>query len=355
MRPSVIHAHDWQAALAPVYARTALRDDPVDRRRAHRAHDPQPRVPGTVRSGGAELDRPRAAISTRRRSLEFWGRASTLKGGVVFSDKITTVSPTYAHEILTPEYGFGFDGVLADRAADLVGILNGIDTETWNPRTDRHLPAHFDARSLERKADVKRALLESAGLPRDEAAMARPLIGIVTRLTHQKGCDLVAAAAERLMALDASVGDARQRRRWCEDMWRQLAARLPERVGRADRLRRAPRAPHRGGRRHVPDAVVVRAVRAEPDVQPALRRRCPIVRATGGLEDTVVDADESPDAAPASSSATTQPNALVGAVERALEAFRNPDRWRQIQQNGMKPDFSWDVSAREYVKVYRGD
>ena len=100
--------------------------------------------------------------------LEFWGRASTLKGGVVFSDAITTVSPTYAQEILTPEYGFGFNGILANRAHDLVGILNGIDTDAWNPATDPYLPVHFGAGSLEQKAEVKRALLEYAGLPRDE-------------------------------------------------------------------------------------------------------------------------------------------------------------------------------------------
>ena len=139
-----------------------------------------------------------ARISTRRELLEFWGRASTLKGGVVFSDKITTVSPTYAKEILLPEYGFGFNGILADRARGPGRHPERHRHRDVESATDRHLPAHFDARDARAaSADVKRALLESAGLPRDEAAMARPLIGIVTRLTHQKGCDLVAAAAER--------------------------------------------------------------------------------------------------------------------------------------------------------------
>ena len=200
-RPSVIHAHDWQAGLVPVYARTALRDDPIigGVRCVLTIHnlafqgqfDP---AELTWIGIGRDLYMPQL--------LEFHGRASTLKGGVVFSDVITTVSPTYAREIVTPEYGFGFDGILASRAADLVGIVNGIDTDTWDPRTDRHLPVHFDRASLERKQEVKRALLEYVGLPSDEAAVRRPMFGIVTRLTHQKGCDLFSTAADRLMALE---------------------------------------------------------------------------------------------------------------------------------------------------------
>src|SRR5258708_14837796 len=212
-RPSAIHAHDWQGGLAPVYARTVLREDPVIggvrtvltiHNLAFQGHfDP---AELTWIGLGRDLYTPGL--------LEFWGRASALKGGVVFSDKITTVSPTYAKEILTPEYGFGFNGILASRAQDLAGILNGIDTEAWDPRTDKYLPAHFDADTLERKADVKRALLAYVDLPRDAAAMGRPVIGLVTRLTHQKGCDLVAGAADRLMGFDAAWvvlghGDAR--------------------------------------------------------------------------------------------------------------------------------------------------
>src|SRR4029077_168133 len=162
--------------------------------------------------------------------LEFWGRASSLKGGIVLSEIITTVSPTYARESVTPEYGFGFDGILRDRAADLVGILNGIDAEAWDPRTDRYLPVHFDGTGLAGNSAVKSALLEDAGLPVDESAMARPLIGMVTRLTTQKGCDLLASAADRMMALDATWVMVGSGDLWCEDMWRTLAQRHPERV-----------------------------------------------------------------------------------------------------------------------------
>ena len=352
-RPDVVHAHDWQAALTPVYLRTALRDDPIvgGVRTVLTIHNLafqgqfDPKELNWI-GLGRDLFTPEI--------LEFWGRASSLKGGVVFSDVITTVSPTYAREIVTPEFGFGFNGILANRSRDLVGILNGIDTEAWDPRTDRYLPSHYDAGSLERKADVKRALLEYAGLARDEAAMKRPLIGIVTRLTHQKGCDLVSTAIERLMSFDAGwvmlgSGDG-----WCEDLWRHLVARLPERV--AARIGFDEQLAHliEGG--------------ADMFLMPSWYEPCglnqmyslrygtiPIVRATGGLEDTVVDADEFPGRGTGFKFREYQAEPLADAVDRAISAFGDRDRWRGIQRNAMKQDFSWDVSAREYVKVYRGD
>jgi starch synthase len=352
-RPSVIHAHDWQAALAPVYARTTLWDDPIvgGVRTVLTIHnlafqggfDPKEM---TWIGLGTDLYTPQL--------LEFYGRASSLKGGVVFSDVITTVSPTYAHEILTPEYGFGFDGILRSRQADMVGILNGIDTVTWDPSTDRYLPVPFDANSLDRKREIKRALLESAGLPFDEAAMARPLMGIVTRLTHQKGCDLFGSAADRLMAFDASwimlgSGDG-----WCEDLWRQLAARYPGRVAARIGF----------------DEKLAHLIEAGSDmfVMPSWYEPCglnqmyslrygtlPIVRATGGLQDTVVDPEESKSEATGFKFRHYTAEALVWAVNRAIGLYRDyPKEWRVMQQNGMRRDFSWDVSAREYVKVYRG-
>ena len=352
-RYSAIHAHDWQAGLVPVYARTVLRDDPIvgSVRTVLTIHnlafqgtfDPKEL---TWIGLGPDLYNPGA--------LEFYGRASALKGGVVFSDVLTTVSPTYAREILTPEYGFGFDGILRTRAAALVGIVNGIDTATWNPASDRFLPVHFDANSLDRKQDVKRALLERAGLPVDGQALGRPLIGIVTRLTHQKGCDLFAAAADRLIAFDASwvmlgSGDS-----WCEELWRQLAARVPQRVSARIGF----------------DETLAHLIEAGSDMflMPSWYEPCglnqmyslrygtlPIVRATGGLQDTVVDADE-PGADPDGFKFSHYTGeALIGAVQRALTVFKNePSRWRAMQQNGMRRDFSWDVSAREYVKVYKG-
>jgi starch synthase len=272
---------------------------------------------------------------------------------VLFSDKITTVSPTYAREIMTPEYGFGFAGILASRASDLVGILNGIDTDAWNSATDPQLPATFDAESLETRASVKRALLEYTGLPVDDQSMARPLVGMVTRLTHQKGCDLLGAAADRLMAFDAAwallgSGDA-----WCEDLWRNLASRHPDRV--AARIGFDDRLAHliEGG-----SDMFLMPSWYEPcglNQMYSQRYGCvPIVRATGGLQDTVVDLDEAPGEATGFKFRDYTADGLTWAVDRALKTFPNPAGWKQFQRNGMKRDFSWDVSAREYVKVYVG-
>jgi starch synthase len=351
-RPSVIHAHDWQGGLAPVYARTVLREDPVigGVRTVLTIHNLA--FQGLFDPSELPWIGLGHALMTPE-LLEFWGRGSALKGGAVFSDKITTVSPTYANEILTPEYGFGFDGILTRRAADLAGILNGIDAEAWNPATDPYLPAHFTADTLEGKTAVKHALLEYANLPVDERALARPVIGMVTRLTHQKGCDVVAGAADRLMGLDATwvmlgSGDA-----WCEDLWRHLAERYPERV--AARIGFDERLAH--------------LIEAGSDLflMPSWYEPCglnqmysqrygtvPIVRATGGLNDTVVDVDEAPESGTGFKFRDYTPDAVIWGVDRALGMFPNSKRWKTIQRNGMARDFSWDVSAREYVKVYRG-
>src|SRR4030095_13276720 len=162
--------------------------------------------------------------------FEFWDRLSFLKAGVNFADLITTVSPTYADEIQRPEYGEGFDGTMRARRDALVGILNGVDTDEWNPATDRFLPARYDADHLEGKAIVKRTLLERFGLPVDEAALARPVIGMVSRMASQKGLDLIAAAAQELITLDASIVVVGSGESQYQTMWSELARARPDRI-----------------------------------------------------------------------------------------------------------------------------
>jgi starch synthase len=351
-RPSVIHSHDWQGAFTPIYARTALHHDPIiggvrNVLTIHNLAFQGQFDPAELGWIGISRDLYHPGL------LEFWGRASSLKGGVLMSDVITTVSPTYAREIVTPEYGFGFNGILRDRMADLVGILNGIDVEAWDPGTDRLLPVHFNPDTLDEKRIVKRTLLEYVDLPRDEPAMARPVIGLVTRLTTQKGCELLAAASDRMMSLDASWVMLGSGDRWCEELWRALAARHPGRVaaviGFDERLAHLIE----GG--------------ADMFLMPSWYEPCglnqmysqrygtlPIVRATGGLVDSVVDADGSPKTGTGFKFRDYNPDGLMWGLGRAMDAFIDPVRWRTLQRNAMKQDFSWDVSAREYVKVYRG-
>ena len=350
-RPSVIHAHDWQTGLVPVYQKLHLTSDPIVggvpcvftiHNLAFQGVFP-PSTLASIGLGWEVLD---------VQAMEYWGQISYLKGGINFSEKITTVSPRYSKEILQPEIGFGFDGILARRAQDLVGILNGIDTDRWNPAHDEFVPASFTSETLDGKRNAKRALLEAAGLQANDAALARPLIGLVSRLTDQKGLDLIAAAIEPLLRLDASWVMLGSGERRYEDLWRAAAATYPGRVsatiGFDERLA------------HLIEAgsdMFLMPSRFEPcglNQMYSLRYgTVPIVRATGGLDDTVQDYDPSSGQGTGFKFRDYTPPALLGAVERAVATFRHPEAWRQIQQAGMRLDHSWDASAREYVKVYR--
>ena len=228
--PSIVHAHDWQAALAPVYLRTVYAAHPV------LGGTPSVfTIHNLAYQGIFEPDwLPRLDLGWEQFAidrLEFYGRISLLKGGINDARAITTVSRRYAEEIQTPAFGFGFDGILRARAADLTGILNGIDTDEWDPARDPFLPRPFDAGDPAGKRDAKAAVLGRYGLSTDHAAMARPLIGMVSRMVDQKGFDLIAATLEDLVELDAAfvvlgTGEPRY-----QDMWRAIAARYPDRVG----------------------------------------------------------------------------------------------------------------------------
>jgi starch synthase len=350
-RPSIIHAHDWQTGLVPVYQKMHLSADPfvggvpavfTIHNLAFQGIFPASTLPA-IGLGFDVLD---------VQAIEFWGNISYLKGGINFSERITTVSPGYAKEIVQPELGFGFEGVLARRSTDLVGILNGIDTARWNASADPFVPASFSADDLRGKRDAKRALLSTIGLPVDDTALARPVIGLVSRLTDQKGFDLILNAPEELMALDAAwimLGNGERR---YEDAWRTLEASRPDRVavtvGFDERLA------------HLIEAgadMFLMPSRFEPcglNQMYSLRYgTVPIVRATGGLNDTVEDADASPETGTGFKFVDYTPAALAQTVRRALGAYRDPARWTAIQQRGMRLDHSWDASAREYVKVYR--
>lgn len=349
IRPDIIHGHDWQTGLVPVYQKMHLSQDPV-----------VGGVPAvfTIHNLAFQGIFNRDLLPAlgldwnvfHPDALEYWGNISLLKGGVNFSEKLTTVSPTYAREILSPELGFGFDGVLRRRADDLVGILNGIDTARWNPEADAFAP-HFSAANLPGKREAKRALLAEVGLATDERTLDRPLIGLISRLTDQKGYDIIGAAAHHLMELDATWVMLGSGERRYEDQWRSLAAHFPDRVsatiGFSERLA------------HLIEAgadMFLMPSRFEPcglnQLYSLRYGTIPIVRATGGLEDTIRDAAE-----PGGNGikfADPTPGALVAAVRRALHLFRDKARWEALQRAGMAADPSWDVSAREYVKVYSG-
>jgi starch synthase len=348
--PDVVHAHDWQAGLAPVYLNTLYADHPM------LGGTPSVfTIHNVAYQGLFEPDwLPRLDLGwelfTMER-LEYWRRISYLKGGITDSEFITTVSKRYAREIQTPEFGFGFDGILAERSADVVGIMNGIDVDEWNPATDRFLPKPYSAEDLSGKADAKAALLVRYGLAADDAAMARPLIGMVSRMVEQKGVDLIARLADDLSHLDASfvvLGTGDQR---FQDFWRGFAAAYPDRIGAL--------IGYEEGLAHLIEAgadIFLMPSHFEPsglNQMYSLRYgTVPVVREVGGLADTVRDY------APRRTKATGfvfrdyTPSALLNALQRALEVYRDRKKWRALQVAGMREDHSWDHSAREYVKIY---
>jgi starch synthase len=346
----VLHGHDWQAGLALVYLRTRYANEPKLRRMAsiftihnltyQGAFAPDWLVPLGLGTEMMSID-----------ALEFWGQISFLKGGIVFSDLITTVSPTYAKEIQTKEYGAGFEGILAPRSRDLYGILNGIDTDRWGPEHDPFLPEPYDEHSLDKKEVAKRALIEVLGPTTSGDRLARPLVGMVSRLIDQKGFDLIAAIASALPDYGSfavlGTGDARY-----EKMWRDLAGAYPEcfavKIGFDESLA------------HVIEGaadIFLMPSRFEPcglnQMYSMRYGTVPVVRATGGLEDTVTDYNARGAQATGFKFTDYQATALLGAMERARAAFANPSIWKKLQVAGMRRDFSWDRSAREYVKLYK--
>ncbi|MGE3509806.1 MAG: glycogen synthase GlgA [Vicinamibacterales bacterium] len=347
---SVVHAHDWQAGLAPVYLHTHYAGHPV-----LGACAAVFTIHNLAYQGLFEPDwLPRLGLPWDLfavEEMEFWGRISFLKGGINYSQIVTTVSRTYAEEIQTREFGCGFEGILQRRSADLVGIVNGIDHASWNPAADPHLPEPFDATDLNGKRAAKEAVLRRYRLDAGEVALARPLIGMISRMVDQKGLDLIAANIEALPTLDASfvilgTGDARY-----EQMWRDLNQQFSDRIG--------VRVGFDEGLAHLIEAgadAFMMPSRFEPcglNQMYSLRYgTVPIVRAVGGLADTVIDWTPRRRTATGIVFQDYTPDAFLGALRRAIDLYREPVRWRALQLQGMKQDYSWDRSAREYVRVY---
>jgi starch synthase len=334
-RPEVAHCNDWPTALAPVYLRNE-RQPAASLMTVHNLAFQglfEADVLGTLGLSAADYSMER---------LEFYGRLSFLKGGLACADALTTVSPTYAAEVQGEEQGCGLDGLMRERSAQLSGILNGIDSATWDPAHDPLIPDNYDRRSLELKCKNKAALQARVGLSVDEGM---PLLGMVSRLTHQKGIDLVLAAAEELLALPAQLVVLGKGERAHEHSLAALAARHPGKVAVATGFNEELA--------HLIEAgadVFLMPSRFEPcGLNQMYSQRYgtpPVARATGGLVDTVVDGETGFLFGPAESAA------LTAAVRRALAARGDAARWRAIQRAGMARDFSWAEPARRYADLY---
>jgi len=342
-RPDVVHCNDWPTALVPLYLREM----------------PKPRAASVVTIHNLafqgvypyheieDLGIPEKARGME--GLEFHGRASFLKAGILFADAVTTVSPTYAREIQTQELGFGLEGVLRMRSAVLHGVLNGIDTALWNPQTDPNLAATYGALTLERKLANKRLLKKRFRL---EGPDDIPLLGVVSRITHQKGMDVLAAAIRELVALRAQLAI--------------VGTGDKEMVGKL----KAAEAHHPGNVAVFVgfDEPLAHLVEGGADMflMPSRFEPCgmnqmysqrygtpPVANATGGLVDTIVDdgGTNSPEATGFLIPEPTVPALLVGA-NRAIAAYRDPPRWKRLQVRGMTRDFGWERAARDYIRIY---
>ncbi len=346
--PDIVHCHDWQTSLIPVYLKSLYKSEP---------HCADVRSVFTIHNLAYQGVFPKEALTASElppelfsmQGLEYYGKMNFMKGGIVFSDVITTVSVKYAQEIQTPEYGYGMDGVLRERKADIRGILNGVDYSLWNPKTDPHIASNYDEKEVTGKGRCKDDLRQVFGLGLSEEF---PIVGMISRLADQKGFDILAEAMDQLLKLDLSLvilgtGDAKYEK--------QFAALAEKHAGRL-------------GVKIAFDNALAHQIEAGSDMflMPSMYEPCglnqmyshkygtiPVVRATGGLDDTIEEFD--PDTGEGTGfkfSAYSAPE-LVKAVKRALYIYRNKVLWGKLVQNAMKTDFSWAKSAKKYVEIYK--
>jgi starch synthase len=345
-RPDVVHAHDWQAGLVPAYLHYAGATDPATVMTVHNLAF-QGRFPSYLLG---QLGLPASAYAVD--GVECYGDIGYLKAGLYFADRITTVSPTYAAEIRTPLAGQGLDGLLRTRADVISGIINGIDHKVWNPALDPNLAARFDVDRLNERTPNKTAVQNLLGLEADPAV---PLLGIISRLTWQKGIDLVLAALPALMSGGAQLvvlgsGDA-----WLEAGLRAAAISHPKRVGIQLGYDEALAHLIQGGC----DTLLVPS-RFEPC---GLTQLCamrygalPVVAHVGGLSDTVIDANEMAIGSGIGTGFHFSPvesEMLIAAIQRALALWRQPVTWRRLQRNAMQTEVDWRRPAARYATLYR--
>jgi len=364
--PDVLHANDWQTGLVPVYLKEEYgprsRDElPIEPNRRSVGYD-RIRTLFTIHNIAYQgvfwhHDMPLTGLDWKLftpSKLEYYGHLCFLKGGIVYSDLLNTVSPSYAREIQTPYYGCGLQGVLAERSGHLFGIVNGVDYREWDPCLDRHLAAHFNAGSIEEgKPRCKEALQKRCGLANQPRTA---VLGVVARLAEQKGISLILGAAGPLLDRGAQLvvlgeGDPLYHR-----LLLDLRNRYPGRVSVTLSFDESLAHQIEAGA----DLFLMPSLYEPSGLNQLYSMRygtVPVVRATGGLADTVVDCNPATLAAGKATGFSFLPrtaDALLETVERALELYRrSPDDWLRLVRIGMKQDWSWDRSAAEYEQLYR--
>ncbi len=345
----VLHLHDWQTALCAVYLKTIRQRDPAlaQIKTLLTLHNVgyQGVFPG---SQFPRTGLPQSVFSSG--GLEFYQKINLLKGGIIYADAVSTVSSTYAREIMTPEYGHGLDGVLAGRSDGVHGITNGIDVTVWNPETDPYLPVHYSLENLAGKRACKTALQQRLGLPATEA----PVLGVIGRLTPQKGFDLLVEILPEISAMDVQLAILGTGDRDLEEQFQVAKRRWPERIGF-----------HAGFNEELAHQI---EAGAEMLIMPSRYEPCgltqlyslrygtvPIVRRTGGLADTVVPFKPSTvrdKRATGFHFTDASADALLSTILLASHIYHDRDTWRALMETGMKTDVSWEQAASQYLKLY---
>ena len=347
--PHVFHCHDWQTALVPVMLRTLYAEDPALREVATVFTIHNMGYQGLFPSDTLPLLMLPWDLLTISK-MEFFGQVNFLKGALVYSDFVTTVSRKYSQEIQTTEYGFGLDGVLHSRAATVSGILNGVDYDEWSPQTDKFIVAKYSPQDLSGKLKCKQDLLTAFGIT-IAADSKVPVIGIVSRFAAQKGFDLIAQIVDRLAREEIIMVVLGSGDKLYEEMFQRLNKQFPNKIAVKVAF----------------DNAIAHKIEAGADMflMPSRYEPCglnqiyslkygtvPIVRATGGLDDTIEPWDARSSKGTGFKFHDYTGEALLATIKQAVLAYRDPSSWQSLMRNGMSRDFSWGASAREYGKIY---
>ena len=346
--PQVFHCHDWQSALVPVMLRSLYAEDPAFR---------DVGTVFTIHNMGYQGLFPPEILPLLMlpwdlftiSKMEFFGQVNFLKGALAFSDYITTVSKKYSQEIQTTEYGFGLEGVLRDRAATVTGILNGVDYDEWSPESDKFTTAKYSPADLTGKAKDKQDLLATFGIKNADAKL--PVIGIVSRFAAQKGFDLIAQIMDRMAREDMILVVLGTGDKEYEEMLLRLQKQFPQKI--------AVKVAYDNAIAHKIEAgadMFLMPSRYEPcglnQIYSLKYGTVPIVRATGGLDDTIESWDARTGKGTGFKFYEYNGESLLLTIRAALQAFRDEASWQVLMRNGMSRDFSWGASAKEYLKVY---
>ncbi len=345
IKPDVIHSHDWQSGLIPVYMKTLYSDYFNGTVSVFTIHN--------IGYQGIfwHLDMQLTGLGWEYFSsdyLEFYGKLSLLKAGIVFSDAVTTVSPTYGKEILTPEFGYRMDGILKTRQSDLFGILNGVDYEQWNPEHDRFIPHQYSMDTIDLKHDNRITLNRMFNLDDSDV----PIIGMITRLAQQKGIDLVIEAINRIISMGFKLVLLGSGDKPYEDKIKDIANRYKGRVGIKIGF----------------DNSLAHLIEAGADIflMPSVYEPCglnqmyslkygtvPVVRSTGGLNDTVIEYNPSSEKGNGFKFKDQSADRMLSALKKAIDVYNDKQRWQRLIKACMSYDFSWDRSAEDYELLYK--